>query len=843
MRAGVRPFMSTGHCFHCGLANIGPQQFSAKVGGELREFCCPACRSVATLIDSGGLSAFYQHHQPSQLRAELATAANEFSAFDDKEWQAGFVYHEVENGQQIATASLLVTDIHCAACVWLLERYLLKIPAVERVHVSLVEQKVSVSWNDEQLNLSAICSSLAAIAYHPEPHTPEQALESQCRENHLALRRLGVAGIAMMQVGMFAIALYAGALQDMQEQYRDLMRWSSMLVATPVVFYSARPFFSAAWRGLKLGRPGMDLPVAVAIGLAYLASCKATILGVGEVYFDSVAMFTFLLLTGRYLEMRARHYAGRMSGELRSLLPSTAWRIDPQEGLQLQPLMRLRAGDELLVKAGAVIPADGEVLKGLSSVNESQLTGEFQAVTKSPGSLLAAGSVNGNSPLEMRVHALGGDCQLHIIERLVARGASSSAPRLQLADKLASVFIVTVLVIAALTYWSWLQIDAAKALWVALSVLVVSCPCALSLATPTALTAATNGLRRRGLLVNKKESWGLLSTITDVVCDKTGTLTRGELSLKQLISLRAGEDELKLLLIARTLESISEHPLAMAFECAIPDKALMHLENYSLHIGNGIEGQVDGVSYRLGAASFSQQCYAEKGLKSLVQPQGDGQWVLLSDSHGPCCWFQFDDCLRDDAVEFREAMRARGLRLHMLSGDSSGSAEQLAESLNFDYCQAGASPEDKLDYIQALQEQGRRVLMLGDGINDVPVLAAAELSVAVGKTSCLAKTHADCILLNGHLLAISDLLAMGERCDAVIRQNLCWSIFYNSAALILAVQGLVPPYLAALGMSFSSLVVVLNALRLQRRSKPAFHVKQPPGPQLSTAATVGGVNG
>ncbi|WP_235015429.1 heavy metal translocating P-type ATPase [Oceanicoccus sp. KOV_DT_Chl] len=798
-------------CYHCGLGVVAGADYCADLAGESRHFCCPACREVAQLIAANGLTSFYQYRTPA-LEAPGQQLLDEcFVAFDDADFQQRYVTGDDE----LASIELLVGGIHCAACVWLLEQYLSKLAGVVQVSVSLSEQKALLKWHPQTLSLSAVCQAIAKLGYQPEPYNPDNLQLMQQRENHQALRRLGVAGIGMMQVGMFAIALYAGAIQSMEPEYRSLMRWVSLLVATPIVFYSAQPFFIGAWRGVKMRAPGMDLPVAIAIGLAYLASVKATVLGIGEVYFDSVAMFTFLLLGGRYLEMRARHFSSRLSADLNSVLPAFVECQRGESEWQSIPLFKVKVADRLLIKPGQVIPADGVVVSGTSKVDESAMTGEFTLQRKAPDDEVIAASVNSNGSFIMAVTATGAELKLQMINQLLHKARLQKPKQAQWVDRLASRFVLAILTIATLTfaYWYFIAIEQQhNAFWIMLSVLVVSCPCALSLATPAAITAATNSLRAQGLLVTNADVWELMPTISDVVCDKTGTLTKGELSIAEIYPVTDISSD-QALAIAAALEHYSEHPIATAFARRCSNQARLFAEDVELHHGLGITGSIEGERYCLGSDAFANGFHASS---SVAKPGKDGQWLLLSGSRGPLCWFKVQDTLRDDAAKFIQQLKQQGLTVHLLSGDSSTAVEQLSNQLGMDHFLAAASPEQKLHYITNLQQRGASVLMLGDGINDVPVLAAADISVAMTNASNLAKTQADSILLSGQLSQVLLLIALSMRTSSTIKQNILWALGYNVLTIPLAVMGLIAPYLAALGMSLSSLMVIANALRLQK---------------------------
>jgi len=791
--------MAALHCFHCSEPVRTGDRYRLEVDGEERRFCCPACQMVAETILGGGLQDYYRFRDEPAARPE---EADDYSAYDEPLIQQQSVQRHGDGSLEV---SLLIEGMHCAACVWLLEQQLQGQPGVRRAQVSLDRQRAMVHYDGERLRLSDLCRAIARVGYRPRLDRPDQAEALYQREQRLALRRLGVAGIGMMQAGMFGLAMHIGLVQDLSEPLRDLLRWVSAVVATPVVLYSAQPFFVNAWHGLRRGRPGMDVPVALAIGLAYVVSLWATWRGSGDVYFDAVGMFTFLLLGGRYLEMRARHYSGRRVSDLNSLLPGMVLRIDPDSGeAERVALASLVAGDVVLVQPGQTVPADGTVLDGQPRISSAVLTGEFEPRRFAPGEAVSAGSVNGEQPFRLRATATGADLRLHAVQRLMQQAAASRAPQALMADLLARVFVLAVLAVAALVFgWWWLH-DRGNALWVTLSVLVVTCPCALSLATPTALTAATNALRRAGCLVTESGVWERAPRTTDVVFDKTGTLTRGVLTLRECRPL-AELDEARCRELAAALEVGSSHPIALAFGASrlVPDEV-----DYPL--GRGALGRFGDAWYRLGRPDW-----AWPG-EELPAPDGQGLWLLLADERRPLAWFGLDDALRPEAAEVVAELQGRGLRVHLLSGDPSPAAARLGEQLGMDEIHTGASPEDKLEQVIALQRQGRRILMVGDGVNDLPVLAQADIGVAMQGAPDLAKTQADCILLQSALGGLPLLLDKAVATRRTIAQNLAWALGYNGLALPAAAAGLVPPWLAALGMSASSLIVVLNALRLQR---------------------------
>jgi Cu2+-exporting ATPase len=598
----------------------------------------------------------------------------------------------------------------------------------------------------------------------------------------------------------------------MSDEIRRLMSWASLVLTIPVVLYSAWPFFIGAWRDLKRRTLGMDVPVALGVGTAFVASVTSTFSGPGssgsgEIYYDSVTMFIFLLLTGRFLEMNARRRAGAAVEELVKLIPAATTRLPdwPARDEEQLPVARLAVGDHILVRPGETLPADGVVVDGDSAVSEAMLTGESLPVSKASGARVVGGSLNQASPLVIRVERLGADTRLASIVRLLDR-AQSEKPRIgQLADRAAAWFVGLLLVITALVGVAWYLIDPSKALWIVVSVLVVTCPCALGLATPAALTTATGRLTRLGLLTTRGHALETLARATDLVFDKTGTLTHGRLSVRRVIPLgeRTAEDAGAL---AAALEAGSEHPIARALcRHATAGQTARDIRNTP---GQGVEGTLDGRTYRLGSPRFAAPGSA------LPDTAGGESWVALAEGEAVIAWFALADTPRADAADALAALRKQGLRLHLLSGDAEGAVQATAQQLGITDWRAGALPEDKLAYVKALQAEGRIVAMVGDGINDAPVLAGAQVSIAMGEGADVAQAAADMVMLGSRLGTLPEGVALARKTQKIIRENLGWALSYNLIAIPAAALGYVTPWIAGIGMSASSLLVVLNALRL-----------------------------
>lgn len=812
--------MSATACFHCGLPVPAGSGHSVVIDGAERPMCCPGCEAVAGAIVAGGLDNFYRFRDSRSERPEIESpGSGQWAAYDLEEVQRQFV-HDGDEGRKVA--GLLVGGITCAACVWLIEKHLAQLDGVHKVSVNASTQRARICFEPEKVQPGRLFAELSRIGYRPAPATAansEQLLQS---ERRAALRRLGVAGLGTMQVMMFAIALYFGASSGIDGELQRYLRWISLLVATPVVLYAARPFFTAALRSLRGRSLSMDVPVSLAIGLAYGASFYATVFDTGEVYFESISMFTFFLLLGRTVEMRARHRAGMASGGLAQLLPLTANRLDG-DVVESVPVAALAAGDHILLRPGDTVAADGEVIEGNSGVDESLLSGESALQPKSRGSRVYAGSVNGDSTLTVRVTAAGQSTRLSAIERLVERAQLEKPQQVALADRVAGWFVGLVLIAALGAFAVWWQLDPSRAFWVALSVLVVTCPCALSLATPAALAAATLRLQQLGLLVAGGQLLETLPRLSRAVFDKTGTLTRGEPRILQVRSLRDGFGEQRIVDLAAALESRTNHPLARAFRA---QSGNLHASDVQVHTGRGLEGVVEGECYRLGRADFAAADLPGEGAPAV--PEEGGQWLLLADSAGPLAWIALGDRLRPSARDAVAELESAGLAVELLSGDQSGEVQRLAAAAGIRHWRAGASPEQKLEHLLQLQRDGERVLMVGDGLNDVPVLSGADASVAMMSAADLARSRADAILLNGDLRVLPRAVTLARRCRTIVRQNLVWALGYNALALPLAVCGLVPPWAAAIGMSVSSLVVVLNALRLSRyRATEAASLSSP----------------
>ncbi|MGK0475738.1 MAG: Cu2+-exporting ATPase [Oleispira sp.] len=816
--------MSQNVCFHCGEIALEGNRWCLEIDGEEQTMCCPACKSVAETIIGSGLKDYYRHRtalpeiSPKQKRTANGDVREELKLYDEIAIQHPFVIRTTNEQHNIeAEAVLVISGISCAACGWLIEHRLNQLEHVVSANLNLTTHRLMIRWVDAEIKLSQIFEEIHQLGYQAHPFSATEAEQQRIQESKTAFRRLAVAGFATMQVMMLAVPLYVGALQGILVQYEIFLRAASMLFATFVVLYSARPFFSAAIRDLKTRHLTMDVPVSLAILLAYFASVWSTFNQGPEIYFDSVCMFTFFLLTGRFFEMRARHRMTQAGNNLLDLMPSAATKSSP-EGDIVIPASDIKVGDLLIIKPGQQIPADGIVESGISAVDEAALTGEYLPIDKSPGDALIGGTHNVESQLLMRVTATGVDAELNTIMRLMDRAQQEKPAIAIFADKVASRFVAAVLIIASSIAIVWSFIDPSQAFWITLAVLVVTCPCALSLATPTALTAATASLREQGFLISKGHVLEGLNQVDRIVFDKTGTLTRGELSLEQTIpaSTNISLSEHQALKIAATLEQYSNHPIARAFNST----GYYSTDNIEQITGKGVKGQLINIEhqkdafYRIGRADFA---FPQQHLNPPIDD--DRQWLLLADNNQPLYWFALSDSLRQGAVPMVKQLKAWGIKISILTGDPSAQVEAVATALDIDDVHKGLSPAEKLEFASNWQQQGERLMMVGDGINDVPTLARADIAVAIGQASDLTKTNADAVITNNNLTTILHALSKGKKSSNIIRQNIYWALLYNILALPLAATGFIPPWAAAIGMSVSSLIVVGNALRLLSPNK------------------------
>ena len=811
-------------CFHCGDPLPPHPPPPVTINGEEKPVCCSGCAAVASLIAGAGLQEFYRYRTAAAPRPE--PAQDDWNAWDSDKAQQPLV-RKLNNGQHELV--LLIEGIRCSACGWLIENLLSRVPGVQQISVNPASARAVLTWDPAQVPLSVLLRKLDHLGYQPHPLAPGEKDSAALREQRAAIRRLAVAGLGMMQVMMYAVGLYAGAIHaGMDPQFETLLRWISAIVATPVALYAAFPFYRGAVRDLRAGQPGMDVPVSLAIGSAYAFSVWHVFIGHGEVYFDSVTMFTFFLTIARFLELMARQRAGRASIALGRLLPATALRLSEQ-GEERVALAALTIGDMLRVRPGEAIPTDGRIISGRTHVDESLLTGESMPQARQAGDAVIGGSTNTNGAIDIEVTQVGTNTVVASVMRLLERAQAERPQIARLADQVARIFVVTLLIAASITGAVWLQIAPERAFEITLAVLVVTCPCALSLATPAALVNATGRLARDGLLVARADAIERLVRIRHVVFDKTGTLTAGRIRLTGTHCLGRLSAE-QSVAIAAAMEAEAGHPLARAFDGQLRNAQVHDVES---HPGFGVTATLNGQPLRLGRPNWVCE------LSDSTPPQTDATastLILLGDQQGLLAQFELTDAIRDDAAQAIRDLRAIGMHVSIASGDAAPAVAAVAQQLDIDDWQAGLDPAGKLALLETYR-QAAPVAMIGDGINDAPVLAGADVAIALGSGAAIAHGNADLLLAGERLSALAPGLIIARRTRRIIRQNLIWAAAYNACALPLAAMGMIPPWAAALGMSASSLLVVGNALRLSRVQTKSLR----PRPSMPPVSAVPGV--
>jgi Cu2+-exporting ATPase len=793
-------------CFHCGDQVPDDCKLTVDFNQLRHPVCCSGCLAVFTLIADSGLDRYYKFRQSLGLKASenLQSKRQAWLGVDGRKSLWGV---STRSGQR--ELLLQVEGIRCAACAWLIRSQLERFSGISSVQVDTATGYTHIVWDPDQIKLSTIAMTLFELGY--VPHLPIASEEERGRrqEQRESLKRLGVAGLGMMQVMMYAVGLYAGESQGMSPAARGFLTWVSLLVTLPVLLYSGRVFFTGAWRSIVAGRPGMDVPVSIAIALAFTASCSNFFRGSGEVWFDSVVMFIFFLSLGRYVELVLRHKNLQAGTALARLMPEWAVRITAAE-TETIPSFDVTDGDTLRVPPGEAFPADGVIVSGITDVDESLLTGESRARPRQNGDRVIAGTLNLSQSVDMKVTAAGNESTISALGRLVLAAQTRRDSDHSLPGWLIPGFVSAVLILATLTWLYWYQVQPAMAFPSALAVLVASCPCALSLALPAVYSAASHKLLAQGILLTRGNALNDLTRVDSVLFDKTGTLTLGRPELVQTLlnPERSGFNKSEVLGLCAALEAHSSHPVARAFR---PFPYQQPATSVTHHQSGGLEGVIDGRNWRLGSERFINTVGADGSDR-------DGSSdIILADGNGWIARFTLNDTLRPDCERTLEYLSDQGFDMRVVSGDGKEAVEALADQLAIKSWFAGQTPQQKLDMIHCMQQQGRVVLMVGDGANDGPVLAAADVSMTVQGATELANSTADMILTSESLGLLETAIETSQRAARLVRQNLTWALIYNASVLPLAMSGTLKPWMAALGMSASSLLVVLNAARLSMK--------------------------
>lgn len=797
--------ISKGKCFHCGLPNTDGNRYSVFILQNHQYMCCPGCQAVASAIVENGLESYYEFRTEPASKGDSAldNTLHKLAVYDEPELQEEFVFDSGKHKE----IQLSVEGITCAACGWLIEKQLAKVKGIKQVSVNVGARRAMVTWDQEIIKLSQILSQLKTIGYESLPFQADKHEASFLQEQKGYLKKLGLAGLMTMQVMMLAMAKYFDLFGSIDDQTTIYFNWVSLVLTTPVVLHSGSVFYLSAIKAVWARSINMDISISIAIMSTYIAGMLAVNEPDTEVYFESICMFVFFLLISRFLEQRTRYKANQISSNMLKHIPVTAYKWVGNDLVSVLA-KQLKEKDLVLVKAGEIIPVDGIIKEGQATIDESMLTGEFEPVDKAAEAHVYGGTINQIGVITIEVTKTLKHAMVNQILRLQETALINKPKVALLADKLSRHFGALVLLFTAATYTYWYSVGSPDAFWIAISVLVATCPCALGLATPSALTCAMAKLNKSGVLLKRADALEQLTEITDIVFDKTGTLTEGKYSIdKMWVADKSKEKEL--LNIAISLEIRSEHPIAKAFSKLSTHFQPLAIENYTVSIGNGISANINNDHYCLGSPKFIALTADAKEL-----PELESATIMLSKDNDLVGAFWLVDQIKPDVSEVLSQLG--NYHTSILSGDSEHNVSEVAMKLPIDTIFAECTPTQKLSTIKQMQQANKKVLMLGDGINDAPVLAAADVSVAVGNASDLAKNAADVILLNTQLDTLLLVLNMAKRTKMKIKQNMIWAVAYNVLVLPLAMAGYLSPWMAALGMSLSSIIVVYNSTRLLR---------------------------
>ncbi len=813
-------------CFHCNLPIPPDDEVIASIEGEDQHFCCLGCKAVCEAIYAAGLEGFYDRTPDGLDLAPPPEIPKELALYDLDDVQSEFVG---ELGEE-RDIHLLVEGIHCAACVWLIEHTLTPMPGIASAQVNLSGKRLHVKWHNKAISLSQIIKRLGEIGYSAVPYDPEAAEGTLKKQNRHLLYRMAFAAFGMMNLMWISIALYAGANEG---EFRHMFHWIGFALATPVLVYSGYPFYKGAWSGLRNLHLGMDLPIAIGATITYLYSVFITVTGSvqGEVYYDTVVNFMFVILVGRYLEAMSKRQAVAATQRLLDLQPRVATRIDSDASEKVVPIRAVTVGDWIRVKPGERMPVDGVVTEGRSTLDESMLTGESQPVVKMPGDPVSAGTINGHGVLAVEVTGLLKNTALGRIIRLVEEAQGSKAPIQCLADQIVPWFVAVTLGLATLTFLYWFSTNFEVALLAATSVLIITCPCAFGLATPMSIAVASGLGAKYGILVKNGEVLETLSTINHVVFDKTGTLTEGGLSVVAIhLDGDSWHEDQEPSEAIRTLmgklaaiERQSEHPVAASVVNWSDHylEGVRHLpsKNFEYIPGLGITAEVEGDRICIGNEGLMARegCEGFSDIDVLVKQldeQGVGSFRVAVNGR-ILGLVAVEDRIRSDAKDLIAALKAEGLQVTLLSGDRRRAAEAIAERLGGMEVIAEVMPEQKDQVIRQLQADGKRVAMVGDGVNDAPALVRADVGIALGSGTDVSIASADIVLMSSELERVRLAIALSRRTLRTIRQNIGISITYNIIMVPLAMSAIVTPLVAAISMPMSSLAVIGNSARIR----------------------------
>ena len=728
-----------------------------------------------------------------------------------------------QQNSNVWTSSVVFEGMHCTACAINIEDALLAVPGVMSAQINAASHRGRVVWSADATQPSQWMQAVAKIGYRTVPANDALANEARREDARKMLWRLSVAGLCMMQVMMYATPVYLSDPTDMAPDMVQLLRWASWVLSLPVLFFSCIPFFTSAWRELMQRKISMDLPVAIGMLVTFGVSTLGTFEPLGtfgaEVYFDSFTMFVFFLLTGRWLELRLRDQTAGALEAVMNRLPDVVHRQKNDGEFEMTTLRHLRVQDIIQVRAGEAFAADARIVKGETQVDEALLTGESKPLRRCMGESVLAGSLNLTATVEVQVESLGKQTRFGQMVALMESASVSKPSMALIADKVAQPFLWGVLLAAGLAaLWGWQQ-SPAHALMVAVSVLIVTCPCALSLATPAAMLSAAGALAKGGVLLRRLQALQMLAKVDTVIFDKTGTLTEENFSV-QRVTTREGVLPAQALAWAAGLAAHSLHPVARSLTQAHANANIQNdqpvLANFQEFAGQGVQATLQEVAPESGLLHHKELRLGSAAFCGLPSTQQEVLHACLSDEAGWLATFEFSETLRSEAEPTLRALEKIGLHIRILSGDGQASVAQVAQRLGMRDAKGACSPEEKLRQVKLAQSLGHCVAMVGDGLNDGPVLAGADVSFALGQALPLAQSKADFVFMANDLKPLVATFQISRKTLQIVKQNLIWAGVYNFACVPLAMLGYLPAWLAGLGMACSSLGVVLNAMRLSK---------------------------
>ncbi len=803
-------------CYHCGQTlPAGP--FLEIIDGKDLFFCCQGCLSVCKYIYNANLGGYYEKRNANRPQKPPELPDNYMAINEDPRL--------VKDYGNLKEASLIIEGIHCSACIWLIEKVIGGIDGVSSAGVNFSNNRAKVRWQGEKTSLKEIIRSIASFGYNAIPYDPYIIEIPLTLKNKDILIRIAIAGFGTAAAMFMAEGLYAGYFWGMDERLRFFFHWLSLIVTMPAVFYSGMPFIKGAYNGIRNRSITMDMPIASGVLITFLYSAWATVNNLEYVYFDSAAMFIFLILMGRYFESSAKRRAGNITERLLSLRAKTATLV--KDGIRKSvPVHSIKAEDIIEVKPGEKIPVDGVIIEGISRVDESMLTGESMPVKKTTGANVSGATINIDGTFLFRATGVGEDTILSKIIRMVEDARTQKAPLQNIADRIAAYFVPAITAIAILTYIYWSVRDPAHAVLYTAAVLIISCPCALALATPAAIITGTGAGAKEGILIKSGEVLENIHRATHIVFDKTGTITEGKIGVTDIIAAgnrRSEGREKEVLRLAASIEQFSEHPIGKAIvrEAAETKTDLYSkIEDFTSYSGKGIEGGVKNLKVIIGSKKF----IIERGLE-VTEELLSAEEILNREgktsvfvSYGPQVSgiIGVSDRIREGALSAVKNLKNIGLKVTMLTGDSKKIADVVARKAGIENIIAEVLPHDKEAVVKRLQDAGDVVIMVGDGINDAPALVRADIGIAVGSGIDAAIESADIVILNSNPLSVLNAIKLSGKTFKVIKENLMFSFFYNILLIPLASMGYVAPVLAGIAMPLSSLIVIGNSIKIGR---------------------------